>query len=1126
MSISGYISRLDGLVRAIVNGEERIKALDADHSKRLSAIDKKYRIKAQDLTTDKNNAVTRARNERQTREATISTYLQQVDEFDRRIPERLRKGVAIDKSKLVPQDCDWNDLDQMAQRILDDTLWGKVKGVLNVYGYYSRKDMVKDYLIHIEEARALAAQESLTAKENCRIAEQNATQAMNAGTQSADSIRKQATQQENASYSQQKQREQDGIAKAVDQSKFRPIASEIQRDFGSLIRNAGTLGGITLPKREQDEVLVGEANYEFKAGQSYRRSIESGLQPFCKFPYVKLPFAVQTRGSYSILIEASGNHRGKAFDGVRSVMARSIASYPFEGLEITYIDPIDRGTNLERFQKLSTSDDCTALRPPLASEGDIEKELTRLEKAVDELSLKLATIGTVDDFNARGGVRLPHRLIIINDFPSGFSRKALESLNVLLNNREKCGLSFIVTHQKGQKPEREAGVLFDRMKKESVRIGEGSRGFELKNGGNSLRFSFLPSKDIPDTFFDKIVSQYTAGKIVDNGFSRVCDFKKRIDFSDSTDGLFIPFAVNRYNEIIELELGTASAAHMVITGSTGSGKSTTLHAIIAGIMLKYHPKDVEIWLVDYKETEFAEYLLNRFPSVKLIGLDKSKEFTLALVDMISDEMEKRASFFASEHVQDLPAYKKRYGTRSYPRIVIIIDEFHNLAQTIKDDPGYVTKFENILSECRSAGMSCVFSDQSIMEGLRGLTDKGKKQLTSRIAMRNSPDEIRGTLDLDSSYYTDELKGKIRALGKGDVVMKREKVSSDGYDVSVEIDKYKSIYVKPEDRRNLVSYIAANTRDCDVFEPIVVNGQKRSKFSKTAIQDFERTAEAPRSGETYLYLGTPSNFDPCFRILLTKQLGQNVAVLGQETDRRMSIVLYALRSFTRSKDSRAVVLAHPEDPLYEQYRGLFAKVAGGRIRVCDDIADICSITDKLSRQINDGERKKTLVVLLGYELLCDEFEILPAKPAESGKKKQSDNGSSAMSSIDEMMAKYGLGDIDDEDGQDEQTSDDDDGGNGYDARDDIGEMVTKGCRFGIHVLISMEKTKSLRKVRTFKIDSFDHRIALPISPDESLEFFGTSQAAKGVDQISAAYSDAGSAVQIFRPYLVPKPKKGR
>lgn len=1118
--VDGYISRLDSLCRAISTGEQRIKALEEDHAKRLAGIDKKYRVKVQDLTNQKNAAVSRAKNDQQRRNKEIADYVRQVSDFDAKIPAHLRNGVTVDKDSLIARDCDWNDMQEMVARILDDTLWGKVKGVLNVYGHYSRKDMVRDYLTHLEEARKLAEQETVAACDQVRMVEQNATQRMTLGSQSADSLRKQETQQENSLFAQQKQREQEEIAKAADPGKFKLIAADIRRDYSELLRDPSVLANVVLPKKERGGILFGDLQYELPDGQAHKASIESGLKPYCRFPLVKMPYTVEAKGSYSILIEVSDRHRQKAFDGVRSVMARSIVSFPFEGLEVSYVDPIDRGTNLERFEKLSSSSDCMALRPPLASESDIEKEMSRLEKVVDELSLKLATVGTLDDFNAGDNVRLPHRLVVVNDFPTGFSRKALESLGVLLNNRDKCGFSFVFTHRKGDKPEREAGETYERVKKTFVRIEEGSRGFEIRHRDHGYRFAFLSSKSIPDSFFARIVNQYEKGKIVDNGFSRVCDFKKRIDFVDSTEGLFIPFAVNRYNEIINLELGTSSSAHMVITGSTGSGKSTTLHAIIAGIMLKYHPDDVEIWLVDYKETEFAEYLLNKFPNIKLVGLDKSKEFTFSLVDLIYNEKERREALFADEHVhvQDIKAYKKRFGVRSLPRIVVIIDEFHNLAQTIKDDPVYVTRFENILAECRSAGMSCIFSDQSINEGLRGLTEKGKKQLTCRVAMRNSSDEVQGTLDLPSSLNTEEVKAKISALGNGDVVMKNEKRSADGYDVTIEVDKYKSIYVKSEDRQRLASYIVANAKDCKPGDPLVVDGQKRSKFSKMAIQEFEATAEPPRVGETYLYLGTPSSFDPCFRILLTKQLGQNVAVLGQETDRRTSVILYAIRSFTRSKEGSAVILAHPEDPLYEQYRGLFAKAATPRIKICDDMPSVCNAVSALADQIGSGEKRKTLVVMLGYELLCDEFEMLPSKLA--GKNGKPKTESLAISGIDEMLAKFGLDDLTDDEPERAISSAGDDG---YDARDDIGDIVSKGCRFGIHVVLSLEKVKSLRKVKTFKLDSFDHRIALPISPDESLDFFGTSQAAKGIDQISAAYSDSGSPPQVFRPYLIPRPK---
>jgi hypothetical protein len=225
---------------------------------------------------------------------------------------------------------------------------------------------------------------------------------------------------------------------------------------------------------------------------------------------------------------------------------------------------------------------------------------------------------------------------------------------------------------------------------------------------------------------------------------------------------------------------------------------------------------------------------------------------------------------------------------------------------------------------------------------------------------------------------------------------------------------------------------------------------------------------------------------------------------------MSIVLHSIISFARIPGQQAIVLVHPEDSLYERYQPIF-KVIRKIATVIDDIPGICRTIDTITSKIEAGERKPLLVSVLGYELLCDEFSMLPKKADENAQKKGSGNA------ILDMMADFGLSTGAEESGSNDIS-------NGYDARDDLTLIASRGCRYGVHVVLSLEKTKEMQKNRQLKMDLFNHRISTPIAADESLDFFGSSQAAKGLDSISAAYSDSGATPQVFRPYLLPQMKR--
>ena len=138
----------------------------------------------------------------------------------------------------------------------------------------------------------------------------------------------------------------------------------------------------------------------------------------------------------------------------------------------------------------------------------------------------------------------------------------------------------------------------------------------------------------------------------------------------------IPFAIDRRGRMTSIELGSPNYAHGLISGATGSGKSTMLHMIINSVVMNYHPEDVEIWLVDYKKIEFSVYIEDRPPHVKFIGIERNEEFTFSLLDLITEEYERRLDVFRQENVRNIDLYKKKRGMHSMARILLIIDEFH------------------------------------------------------------------------------------------------------------------------------------------------------------------------------------------------------------------------------------------------------------------------------------------------------------------------------------------------------------------------------------------------------------------------------------------------------------------
>ncbi|MGN0546062.1 MAG: FtsK/SpoIIIE domain-containing protein, partial [Acutalibacteraceae bacterium] len=216
----------------------------------------------------------------------------------------------------------------------------------------------------------------------------------------------------------------------------------------------------------------------------------------------------------------------------------------------------------------------------------------------------------------------------------------------------------------------------------------------------------------------------------------------------ATDCIEIPFAVLENGNVCSFKIGGKSSPHALISGRTGSGKSVTLHTVIDLITLYYRPDDVEIWTIDYKAVEFKCYVDERTPHISVIGQDNSVDFSISLMKLLVEEYNRRKKLFTDASVKDLEEYRKKIGNRSVTRLLIVIDEFHNLVQAIQNYPSneYKVSLDNLLKEARSMGMSFIFCSQSVASGLTGLPESGKNQIGVRICMKqDTASEIAETL---------------------------------------------------------------------------------------------------------------------------------------------------------------------------------------------------------------------------------------------------------------------------------------------------------------------------------------------------------------------------------------------
>lgn len=204
----------------------------------------------------------------------------------------------------------------------------------------------------------------------------------------------------------------------------------------------------------------------------------------------------------------------------------------------------------------------------------------------------------------------------------------------------------------------------------------------------------------------------------------------------------------------------AEMPHLLIAGTTGSGKSVCVNSIIMSILFRSKPEEVRFIMIDPKAVEFMAY--NGIPHLLIPVVTDPKKAAGAL-NWAVGEMLKRYSMFSEYNVRNIHGYNaladKDPDMKKMEQIVIFIDELADLIMASKNE--VEDSICRLAQMARAAGMHLVIATQRpTVDVVTGLI---KANIPSRIALKVSS----GT---DSRVIMDE-QGAEKLLGKGDMLFK-------------------------------------------------------------------------------------------------------------------------------------------------------------------------------------------------------------------------------------------------------------------------------------------------------------------------------------------------------------------
>ena len=197
--------------------------------------------------------------------------------------------------------------------------------------------------------------------------------------------------------------------------------------------------------------------------------------------------------------------------------------------------------------------------------------------------------------------------------------------------------------------------------------------------------------------------------------------------------------------------------HLLIAGTTGSGKSVGLNAMILSLLYKNSPDNLKLIMIDPKMLEFSIY--NDIPHLLTPVITKPKEAILALSNMVS-EMERRYTLMSQTKTKNIENYNeksKKEGFDPLPYIVVIIDELADLMMTSGKD--VELSIARLAQMARASGIHLIVATQRpSVDVVTGLI---KANLPSRISYKVGQ-------KVDSKIILDAM-GAESLLGRGDML---------------------------------------------------------------------------------------------------------------------------------------------------------------------------------------------------------------------------------------------------------------------------------------------------------------------------------------------------------------------
>lgn len=343
----------------------------------------------------------------------------------------------------------------------------------------------------------------------------------------------------------------------------------------------------------------------------------------------------------------------------------------------------------------------------------------------------------------------------------------------------------------------------------------------------------------------------------------------------------------------------AKLPHLLVAGTTGSGKSVFLHSLIASLIYRYGPEYLRFIMVDPKLVEFGHY--NGIPHMLTTETITDATDALAAMDYLIAEMEARYQLFRQVGATNIIDYNSKINPKlvqKLPYLVLVVDELADLMSVSKKS--FEAKLQRLAQKARAAGIHLVLATQR--PDTQVISGTIKTNFACRVALKVASAVDSGTI-LGGG-------GAEKLLGNGDMLYMNPSSS--------DLQRIQGTYLTDDERDSLVDFVKAQNEtfyDTKISDDIFISKRKEEPEEPAESEPKEAKVDPYCKKALRFWLERNSGKASIASIQRALQIGFNRAGRIMDTLQKLHYVEQLAPSDPSSKPLKVLVSLEDLDKIF-------------------------------------------------------------------------------------------------------------------------------------------------------------------------------------------------------------------